>query len=170
MRRRLINKGSLFNLARQIVKGMLFRCRFHRRGDGGGVVKSKSIEAVEKCEKDEKWKKVEEDSERIREEEGSMVWVWLWLKVKTTAALYSATWLWWWWWWNVILYFDHLLISFLIWSLCIIYFCFILPKILHGTLCAHNVFLADRKQCKLSDYGLSSSLFSGRGVSIIAFM
>eukprot|EP00057_Strongylocentrotus_purpuratus_P011875 XP_011666349.1 PREDICTED: tyrosine kinase receptor Cad96Ca-like [Strongylocentrotus purpuratus] len=36
-------------------------------------------------------------------------------------------------------------------------------KILHGTLCAHNVLLADRKQCKLSDYGLSSSLFSGRG-------
>eukprot|EP00057_Strongylocentrotus_purpuratus_P021279 XP_011675753.1 PREDICTED: tyrosine-protein kinase receptor Tie-1-like [Strongylocentrotus purpuratus] len=36
-------------------------------------------------------------------------------------------------------------------------------KIIHGTLCAHNVLLADRKQCKLSDYGLSSSLFSGRG-------
>eukprot|EP00057_Strongylocentrotus_purpuratus_P022112 XP_011676586.1 PREDICTED: tyrosine kinase receptor Cad96Ca isoform X2 [Strongylocentrotus purpuratus] len=36
-------------------------------------------------------------------------------------------------------------------------------KIIHGTLCAHNVLLADRKQCKLSDYGLSSSLFSDRG-------
>eukprot|EP00057_Strongylocentrotus_purpuratus_P024263 XP_011678737.1 PREDICTED: megakaryocyte-associated tyrosine-protein kinase-like [Strongylocentrotus purpuratus] len=36
-------------------------------------------------------------------------------------------------------------------------------KIIHGTLCAHNVLLADRKQCKLSDYGLSSSLFSNTG-------
>eukprot|EP00057_Strongylocentrotus_purpuratus_P015462 XP_011669936.1 PREDICTED: tyrosine-protein kinase receptor Tie-1-like [Strongylocentrotus purpuratus] len=35
-------------------------------------------------------------------------------------------------------------------------------KIIHGTLCAHNVLLADRKQCKLSDYGLSSSLFSDK--------
>eukprot|EP00057_Strongylocentrotus_purpuratus_P012458 XP_011666932.1 PREDICTED: tyrosine-protein kinase receptor Tie-1-like [Strongylocentrotus purpuratus] len=35
-------------------------------------------------------------------------------------------------------------------------------KIIHGTLCAHNVLLSHRKQCKLSDYGLSSSLFSDR--------
>ena len=48
-----------------------------------------------------------------------------------------------------------------------IYFYFLFTKIIHGTLCAHNVLLADIKQCKLSDYGLSSSLFSGRGVSII---
>ncbi|XP_030834681.1 tyrosine kinase receptor Cad96Ca-like [Strongylocentrotus purpuratus] len=42
-------------------------------------------------------------------------------------------------------------------------------KIIHGTLCAHNVLLGDRKQCKLSDYGLSSSLFSNAGVSITLF-
>eukprot|EP00057_Strongylocentrotus_purpuratus_P007969 XP_011662443.1 PREDICTED: tyrosine kinase receptor Cad96Ca-like [Strongylocentrotus purpuratus] len=36
-------------------------------------------------------------------------------------------------------------------------------KIIHGTLCAHNVLLADGRQCKLSDYGLSSSLFSDKG-------
>nr|XP_054761151.1 tyrosine-protein kinase receptor Tie-1-like [Lytechinus pictus] len=36
-------------------------------------------------------------------------------------------------------------------------------KIIHGTLCAHNVLLGDRKQCKISDYGLSSSLFSDQG-------
>ncbi|XP_041470895.1 tyrosine-protein kinase receptor Tie-1-like [Lytechinus variegatus] len=33
-------------------------------------------------------------------------------------------------------------------------------QIIHGTLSAHNVLLGDRKQCKISDYGLSSSLFS----------
>nr|XP_054761117.1 tyrosine-protein kinase receptor Tie-1-like [Lytechinus pictus] len=33
-------------------------------------------------------------------------------------------------------------------------------KIIHGTLCAHNVLLGERKQCKISDYGLSNSLFS----------
>ncbi|XP_041470871.1 angiopoietin-1 receptor-like isoform X2 [Lytechinus variegatus] len=32
-------------------------------------------------------------------------------------------------------------------------------KIIHGALCAHNVLLGERKQCKISDYGLSSSLF-----------
>nr|XP_054761098.1 tyrosine-protein kinase receptor Tie-1-like [Lytechinus pictus] len=32
-------------------------------------------------------------------------------------------------------------------------------KIVHGALCAHNVLLGERKQCKISDYGLSSSLF-----------
>ncbi|XP_063959544.1 fibroblast growth factor receptor 2-like isoform X2 [Lytechinus pictus] len=31
-------------------------------------------------------------------------------------------------------------------------------KIIHGALCAHNVLLGERKQCKISDYGLSSSL------------
>eukprot|EP00057_Strongylocentrotus_purpuratus_P009093 XP_011663567.1 PREDICTED: tyrosine kinase receptor Cad96Ca-like [Strongylocentrotus purpuratus] len=30
-------------------------------------------------------------------------------------------------------------------------------KIVHGTLCAHNVLLGGIEQCKLSDYGLSSS-------------
>nr|XP_054761099.1 tyrosine-protein kinase Fes/Fps-like [Lytechinus pictus] len=33
-------------------------------------------------------------------------------------------------------------------------------KIVHGVLCAHNVLLGEKKQCKISDYGLSSSLFS----------
>ncbi|XP_041484421.1 tyrosine kinase receptor Cad96Ca-like [Lytechinus variegatus] len=32
-------------------------------------------------------------------------------------------------------------------------------KITHGALCAHNVLLADEKLCKISDYGLSTSLF-----------
>ncbi|XP_063959134.1 tyrosine-protein kinase receptor Tie-1-like [Lytechinus pictus] len=32
-------------------------------------------------------------------------------------------------------------------------------KIIHGALCAHNVLLGERKQCKISDYGLSSSFF-----------
>ncbi|XP_041470044.1 angiopoietin-1 receptor-like [Lytechinus variegatus] len=32
-------------------------------------------------------------------------------------------------------------------------------KIIHGSLCAHNVLLGERKQCKISDYGLSSSFF-----------
>ncbi|XP_063959538.1 fibroblast growth factor receptor 3-like isoform X1 [Lytechinus pictus] len=32
-------------------------------------------------------------------------------------------------------------------------------KIIHGALCAHNVLVGERKQCKISDYGLSSSLF-----------
>ncbi|XP_041470902.1 tyrosine-protein kinase receptor Tie-1-like [Lytechinus variegatus] len=32
-------------------------------------------------------------------------------------------------------------------------------KITHGALCAHNVLLGERKQCKISDYGLSSSFF-----------
>nr|XP_054761110.1 fibroblast growth factor receptor 2-like [Lytechinus pictus] len=31
-------------------------------------------------------------------------------------------------------------------------------KITHGALCAHNVLLGERKQCKISDYGLSSSI------------
>nr|XP_054761107.1 tyrosine-protein kinase receptor Tie-1-like [Lytechinus pictus] len=31
-------------------------------------------------------------------------------------------------------------------------------KTIHGALCAHNVLLGERKQCKISDYGLSSSI------------
>ncbi|XP_063959323.1 tyrosine kinase receptor Cad96Ca-like [Lytechinus pictus] len=32
-------------------------------------------------------------------------------------------------------------------------------NIIHGALCAHNVLLGERKECKISDYGLSSSIF-----------
>ncbi|XP_030845666.1 tyrosine kinase receptor Cad96Ca-like [Strongylocentrotus purpuratus] len=42
-------------------------------------------------------------------------------------------------------------------------------KIIHGTLCAHNVLLADGRQCKLSDYGLSSSLFSDKETNKMEF-
>nr|XP_054760312.1 fibroblast growth factor receptor 3-like [Lytechinus pictus] len=42
-------------------------------------------------------------------------------------------------------------------------------KIIHGALCAHNVLLGERKQCKISDYGLSSSFFGDVAVSVTVY-